>query len=73
MASISLARKYPNATIVAVEPEGANVASLAKNTAPYPNIKIIHAAIWNTNGEVTLGKSNAHPLGAFQIVESAIS
>ena len=68
MATLSLARKYPNAKIVAVEPEGDNFASLAKNTAPYPNIKLIHAAIWKTNGEVTLGKSNAHPKGAFQIV-----
>ena len=68
MATLSLARKYPNAKIVAVEPEGDNFASLAKNTAPYPNIKPIHAAIWKTNGEVTLGKSNAHPKGAFQIV-----
>lgn len=38
----------PGAQIVAIEPEGRNVAILAKNCAPYPNITIEEAALWAT-------------------------
>jgi FkbM family methyltransferase len=66
--SILFALKYPMAKIIAVEPEAANFAALVRNTAPYKTITPIHAALWRENGEVTLGPSNAHPKGAFQIV-----
>ncbi len=70
MASILFALKYPSARIIAVEPEPSNFAALTKNTAPYRTITPIHAALWREDGEVTLGESNAHPKGAFQIVEN---
>ena len=70
MASILFALKYPAARIIAVEPEASNFAALVRNTTPYKTITPIHAALWRENGEVTLGPSNAHPKGAFQIVEN---
>jgi FkbM family methyltransferase len=70
MASILFALKYPAARIIAVEPEASNFAALVRNTAPYKAITPIHAALWRENGEVTLGPSNVHPKGAFQIVEN---
>ena len=70
ISSILFARKYPMAKIIAVEPEAANFAALVRNTAPYQTITPIHAALWREDGEVTLGPSNAHPKGAFQIVEN---
>ncbi len=70
MASILFALKYPKARIIAIEPEPANFAALVRNTTPYKTIIPIQAALWRTDGEVTLGASNAHPKGAFQIVEN---
>jgi len=69
MASILFALQYPMARIIAVEPEPSNFAALVRNTVPYKNITAIQAALWRENGEVTLGPSNAHPKGAFQIVK----
>ena len=70
MASILFALKYPMARIIAIEPEPSNFAALLRNTAPYKTIIPIQAALWRADGEVTLGASNAHPKGAFQIVEN---
>ena len=70
MASILFALKYPRARIIAIEPESSNFAALVRNTAPYKTITPIQAALWRQDGEVTLGPSNAHPKGAFQIVEN---
>jgi FkbM family methyltransferase len=70
MASIFFALQYPMARIIAVEPEPSNFAALVRNTAPYKTIIPIRAALWRQDGEVTLGPSNAHPKGAFQIVEN---
>jgi FkbM family methyltransferase len=69
MASILFALKYPAARIIAIEPEPSNFGALVRNTAPYKSITPIHAALWREDGEVSLGLSNAHPKGAFQLVE----
>jgi FkbM family methyltransferase len=71
MASISFALKYPTARIIAIEPEPSNFAALVRNIAPYKMITPIQAALWREDGEVALGASNAHPKGAFQIVENS--
>jgi FkbM family methyltransferase len=70
MASILFARRYPLAQIIAIEPEPANFAALVRNTSPYKKINPIQAALWKEDGEICLGKSDAHPKGAFQVVKS---
>jgi FkbM family methyltransferase len=70
MASILFARRYPRAKIIAIEPEPSNFALLLRNTSSYKNIQSVCAALWREDGEVTLGSSNVHPKGAFQIVEN---
>jgi FkbM family methyltransferase len=70
MASILLASNYPTARIIAIEPEPSNFAALIKNTAPFKTITPIQAALWREDGEVSLGASNAHPKGAFQVVQN---
>lgn len=70
MASILFARRYPLAKIIAIEPEPSNFALLLKNTASYKNIVPICAALWKEDGEVTLGRSDVHVKGAFQVVEN---
>jgi FkbM family methyltransferase len=70
MASILFALRYPTARIIAVEPEPSNFAALLRNTAPYKAITPIQAALWKEDGEVTLGASDAHPKGAFQVIKN---
>jgi FkbM family methyltransferase len=69
MASLLFARKYPMAKIIAVEPEPANFAALVRNVSSYKNIVPVQAALWKEDGSVKLGKSAAHPKGAFAIAE----
>lgn len=45
---------YPNAKIIAVEPDPANFARLKKNVAAYKNIIPVHCAVGPENGTATL-------------------
>lgn len=69
MASLLFAHRYPKARIIAVEPEPGNFAALIRNVSHYKNIVPVQAALWKGDGEVRLGKSTAHPKGAFAIAE----
>lgn len=46
LASIYYANKYPDAMIIAVEPEYSNFSLLKKNVAPYANIIAVNKALW---------------------------
>lgn len=54
LASIYFANKYPDAKIIALEPEQSNFELMKKNIAPYPNIIPVHAALWHQNEEIHL-------------------
>ncbi len=54
LASIYFANQYPEAKIIAIEPEKNNFELLKKNVAPYPNIFPVHAALWHRNEEINL-------------------
>ena len=54
LASVYFANKYPDARIIAIEPEQSNFDLLKENTAPYPNITAVQAALWNRNEEINL-------------------
>jgi FkbM family methyltransferase len=56
-ASVFFANAYPNARIIAIEPETANFQLLKKNSAPYRNIECMHAALWSE--DTTLGVIDA--------------
>ena len=47
LASIYLANKFPNARIIALEPEASNARLLMKNVEPYKNIEPLQAALWH--------------------------
>lgn len=47
LASVYLANRFPDARIIALEPEASNFDLLQKNTAPYPNIEPVRAALWS--------------------------
>jgi FkbM family methyltransferase len=52
LASIFYANKYPEAKIIAVEPEPSNFEMLRKNVSLYPNVVPIQAALWNKKKEL---------------------
>lgn len=54
LASIYFANKYPNAKIIAIEPEQSNFKLLKNNIAPYFNIITLQAALWHKNEEINL-------------------
>jgi FkbM family methyltransferase len=52
LASIYFANQYPNARILAIEPEKENFEILVKNTEPYPNIHPVLSALWGEEAEI---------------------
>lgn len=53
-ASVFFANRYPNARIIALEPERSNFELLVLNAAPYPNIVTVHGALWDDDTQVNL-------------------
>lgn len=49
LATLYLKNKYPDARIIAVEPEHSNFELLLKNTASYPDVFCLKKGIWNKN------------------------
>jgi FkbM family methyltransferase len=59
---IYYAKMFPKARIFAIEAERSNFELMLKNVQPYPNITPIHAALWGSEGHISI----ADPLpGAF--------
>ena len=53
-ASIYFANRYPDATIVALEPESDNYGTLVRNTCDYPQIVPMKAALWSKSERLFL-------------------
>jgi FkbM family methyltransferase len=71
--TIYYANKFPQAKIVAIEPEPSNFVALLNNVARYPNVTPIQAALWNRNCSLNLGSPKIESPGydkfRFQIKE----
>jgi len=52
LSAIYFANRFPNAKIIAIEPETSNFAMLKHNVAPYQNVTPIQAALWDDDGEI---------------------
>lgn len=52
--SIFFANKFPNAEIIAIEPDESNFKMLKRNTSYYPNIKLIKAGLWHKNAYIKI-------------------
>jgi FkbM family methyltransferase len=46
LASVLFATRFPEARIIAIEPEDSNVEMLRLNTRNYPNVTVLQAALW---------------------------
>lgn len=68
-ASIYFARRFPNARIIAIEPENGNYEILCKNAQPYPNITAVHAALWSERTKREIQDRHTGSLG-FTISET---
>jgi len=69
LSTIYFANKYPDAKIIAIEPEYSNLALLKENTKSYPNIEVIQAAIWHKKTLITI-VDPGDGFWAFQVKES---
>jgi FkbM family methyltransferase len=54
--------RYPQARVIAIEPEPSNFELAKRNLAPYPQLSVIRAAVWPTEGNlnVKLGYRDGH-------------
>ncbi|MCE7993069.1 MAG: FkbM family methyltransferase [Roseivirga sp.] len=68
-ASVYFANKYPQAQVLAVEPDSSNFALTEKNTAPYSNIKTIQSAIWGKTTSLRI-KNPDFEKWAFEVEET---
>jgi FkbM family methyltransferase len=70
LASIWYAQKFPEAKIIAVEPEPENFRILAMNTADYANISAVQAGISDHETHVTLRNMDDNAPWAWQTTET---
>jgi FkbM family methyltransferase len=70
LASVYFANVFPHATIVAIEPDASNFKMLQKNLAAYPQVRILHAALWGTDGKLNLFYPNGGHCG-FRTLEGS--
>ena len=55
IASVTFLNEYPEARVVAVEPEPSNFELCRKNLAPYSDrVTLLHGAVWKTSGRLVL-------------------
>ncbi|PYT27838.1 MAG: hypothetical protein DMG57_16975 [Acidobacteria bacterium] len=52
LVSVFFASLFPKARIFAIEPEESNFQLLKRNTAPFPQITALQAALWNADEEI---------------------
>lgn len=72
-AAIFLARRFPNAEIICVEPSETNFRVLTMNTLPYENIGRIHGAVWHRSAQLNLvARMGGHWGNIFQEGEAKI-
>jgi FkbM family methyltransferase len=69
-ASIYFANRFPEATILAVEPEAANYALAQQNLAPYPNVRLVRGGIWCRDAWLAIKNPHADSW-AFRVQEVA--
>ena len=67
-ASMWFANKFPNAEIIAIEPEQSNFNVLEGNTRDLPNVKAIRAGIWHNSTNLKIKSSNFNWSGEWDFV-----
>lgn len=60
LTSVFLANQYPEARILALEPEAANYALCVRNCSRYPMIQPLQAAVWGENEQLKVFDPGGH-------------
>jgi FkbM family methyltransferase len=60
---IFFSRTYPDATVIAVEPDPATFGIMRRNCEGYANIKLVHGALWKDDNGVTLTNTDDEAWG----------
>ncbi len=68
-ASVFFANKYPEAEVLAVEPDGSNFELVQKNTGGFNNIKTLKSAIWGKTTHLRI-KNPDFEKWAFEVEET---
>lgn len=67
--TLFFAINYPEAKILAIEPEKNNFETLTKNVRMFSNVEVINAALWHENKKLYLDDRNTGDWG-FQVKEN---
>ena len=67
-ASVLFANRYPDATIVAVEPDSENLELSKLNLSPYKNVHLVQGGIWTSDAWLVIDNPDANS-DAFQLRE----
>lgn len=68
LASVYFANLFPEAIILALEPEKANYEQACKNLAPYKKVSVLQAAVWYKPGQLSV-YDKGHGEAAFMVEE----
>lgn len=68
LSGVWYARQFPEAKIIAVEPDQSNLEIASKNLAAYPNVTLVSGGIWDTPSHLSIVNPDAEPW-AFQVKE----
>lgn len=60
LATVYYKNKYPNAKIIAVEPESTNFQMLVKNTEKYSDVHCLQSGIWKKTTNLKISDSSQH-------------
>jgi FkbM family methyltransferase len=71
-ASVYFANKYPDAHIIAIEPDPENCELFHKNCAAYRNVELIQGALWTSRTNLII-ENCADESWAFRVVEAPAS
>jgi FkbM family methyltransferase len=63
LAAIYFSMKFPNATIISIEPDRENFTMLKKNTSAYKNIHCIEAGLWHKNELIFISNKSEKSAG----------
>jgi FkbM family methyltransferase len=69
LATVQFATWFPHARIVSIEPDERNCAVLLRNAAPYPNVSVIHGALWNCDTTLEIENPESNSTG-FRVREA---
>jgi FkbM family methyltransferase len=71
LSTVFFANKFPEAKIIALEPEWSNYQLLEKNTSDYRVIELCNKAIWNNNSNLKI-KDIRQAKSAFMVEEGSL-